>query len=81
MMEILAVVLVAGIAIFASVRARRKGYSHNQRIVLSGIVAALLVYRLLAGDQPPGVTEIVFAGLAIVILAVSIIFVAKVEKQ
>lgn len=67
MNEVYVVVLVAGLAIIASLYFRRKGYSHNQRIVLSGVAAALLIWSnrvQLAGN--PG--SWIFIGIAVAIL-------------
>ncbi len=44
MIEAVAVVLVVGLAVLASLYFRMRGYSPNQRIVLSGIAATLLVW-------------------------------------
>lgn len=67
MNEVYVVVLVAGLAIIASLYFRRQGYSHNQRIVLSGVAAALLIWSnrvQLAGN--PG--SWIFIGIAVAIL-------------
>ncbi len=45
MIEILVVVLVAGLAVVASLYFRRRGYSPNQRIILSAIAVALLAWN------------------------------------
>lgn len=44
MNEVLVVVLVVGVLAFVSFFFRRRGYSPNQRIVLSGIAGGLLLW-------------------------------------
>lgn len=76
MNEVVAVVLVAGLAIVASLYFRRRGYSHNQRIVLSGVAAALLLWSSrgqLAGN--PG--SWMFLGIAVAILVIGAFYVQR----
>jgi hypothetical protein len=66
---VLVVVLVVGLAFLASLFARKQGYSHNQRIVLSAIAVGLLISSML-----PGVS----AGKAIVVVTGILTLVASV---
>lgn len=50
MNEVFVVVLLVGLAILASIKARRKGFSFNQRVVLSGIAVCLLIWNLFSED-------------------------------
>ncbi len=70
MSEVLIVVLIAGVMAFASFYFRRQGYSHNQRIVLSGVAAGLLLWS--GRDhvaQNPAVLVFYLGGVAVLIYA------------
>lgn len=72
-----AVVLVAGFALLARIMARRIGFSHNQRIVLSTIAVGLLVWEFIVkpdGIQPAGIGML---ALAVVVLGSSLLFLRR----
>ncbi len=76
MNEVFAVVLVVGLAIFAALYFRRQGYSHNQRIVLSGVAAALLIWsnRDQLASNP---LSWIFIGAAVSILVLGAFYLRK----
>ena len=65
------VVLVVGIVVLASLVARKRGYSHNQRIVLSGIAIGLLIWSLFPGAKvesiEPGKVVLVVLGIVVLV--------------
>lgn len=70
MSEVVVVVLVAGIIAFASFFFKKRGYSPNQRIVLSGVAGALLLwsgrdYML----QNPALLVFYICGVALLVYA------------
>lgn len=76
-MNVVAVVLVAGIAIIASILARRRGFSHNQRIVLSAIAVGLLLWDMLSGKSAPEPGMLALVGLAVFLLVSSLFFMRR----
>ena len=67
------VVLVVGVAILASLFARKRGFTNNQRIVLSGVAIGLLIFTY--SDGQPG--KIVLVVAAIIILAAAVGYLRK----
>ncbi len=72
---VVAVVLVAGMVVLASLFARKRGYSHNQRVVLSGVAILLLILGLAPRDTAgilaePGKVVLICLGAAVLIAAV-----------
>ena len=67
------VVLVVGVAILASLFARKRGFTNNQRIVLSGVAIGLLIFTY--SDGQPG--RIVLVVAAIIILAAAVGYLRK----
>ena len=67
----LVVVLVVGLVFLSSFIARRRGYSHNQRVVLSAIAIGLLLWNLYSRG---GVDNIVLAVAGIVVLVSGVLF-------
>jgi len=65
----LVAVLVVGIAILGSVFARKRGYSNNQRIVLSGVAIGLLVLSLVR-NTTPGNTVLLVVGILTLVASV-----------
>lgn len=77
MNTVVAVVLVAGVAILARIMARRKGFSHNQRIVLSAVAVGLLLWDLFASENGIEPAKIVLVVLAVLILGTSLLFLRR----
>ena len=79
---VVAVVLVAGLVVLASFLLRKRGYSHNQRVVLSGVAIALLIWSLVPRDletlkAEPG--KAVMAGLGVVVLIAAVRYLGRQE--
>ena len=78
MMNLLvAVVLVAGVAFLARFAAGKRGYSHNQRIVLSAIAVGLLVWEFGYGRGNISASGMVLVFGAAVLLIVSVAYLQK----
>jgi len=73
----LVVVLVVGLVILSSYIARRQGYSHNQRVVLSAIAIGLLLWNLYSRGS---VDSVVLAVAGIVVLVFGVLFIRKSQR-
>lgn len=68
MNELLVVVLVAGMVAIVSLLFRRRGYSYNQRIVLSGVAGLLLLWTGKSNIiQNPGIVVFYICGIAVLV--------------
>ena len=74
-------VLVAGLAILARIFAGRKGFSHNQRIILSALAVGLLFWQLKSSGNGIAPDALALLGVAIAVLAASIIFLRRRSDQ
>jgi len=73
----LVVVLVVGLVILSSFIARRRGYSHNQRIVLSAIAIGLLLWNFYSRGS---IDSAVLAVAGIVVLVSGVLFIRKSQR-
>lgn len=72
-----AVVLVAGFAVLARVMARKKRFSHNQRLVLSIIAVALVGWEYVFRSDGINMQGALLVGLVILVLGASLLFLRR----
>ena len=72
---VVAVVLIAGLVVLASSFARKRSFSHNQRVVLSGVAVGMLILAFAPRDldglvQEPGKILVMVLGIVVLVAAV-----------
>lgn len=77
MNTVVVVVLVAGVAILARVLASRKGFSHNQRIVLSAVAVGLLLWDLFSSPSGVESGKLAMVVLVVLLLGSSLLFMRR----
>lgn len=72
-----AVVLVAGVAVLARIMARKKRFSHNQRLVLSIIAVCLIGWDFIFRPDGINMQGVVLTGLVVAVLGASLFFLRR----
>jgi hypothetical protein len=80
MNAVVAVVLVVGLAVLARFMAGKKGFSLNQRIVLSAIAVGLLLWNQFS-DGNLGASGLLLLAAVVVVLSVSMLYLRGQGKQ
>jgi membrane-bound metal-dependent hydrolase YbcI (DUF457 family) len=78
---VVAVVLVAGVAVLARFMAGKRGFSHNQRIVLSAIAVGLVLWKLFSDENGFQPASLALVAVLVVVLASSLWYLRRQGKQ